>query len=321
MYNRSNLFLREVHAVSSPSRTLEASIRTLTKTILDDYTLGRSIDRIEPFNQPDREVIISLMNKLKRLVFPGYFRDPAYRVYSVDHILPALVEDVAYHLEKQIAIALREGANVEGDEAENIENRAQEITIAFLEKLPQVRALLETDLIAFYDGDPAAHSMDEIIIAYPGLQAILVNRLAHELWLLGVPLIPRIMTEHAHSRTGIDIHPGATIGRYFFIDHGTGIVVGETTVIGDYVKIYQGVTLGALSTRGGQSLRGQRRHPTIEDRVTIYSGASVLGGETVIGHDAVIGGNAFITHSIAPGMRVSVKNQELEMRPPREVNW
>ena len=144
--------------------------------------------------------------------------------------------------------------------------------------------------------------------------------MAHVLFELGVPLIPRIMTEHAHSRTGIDIHPGATIGRYFFIDHGTGIVIGETTVIGDYVKIYQGVTLGALSTRGGQSLRGKRRHPTIEDRVTIYSGASVLGGDTVIGHDAVIGGNAFITSSIAPGTRVSVKSQELDMRPGK-TSW
>ena len=167
------------------------------------------------------------------------------------------------------------------------------------------------DLEAAFDGDPAAYSLDEIIIAYPGLYAITVNRLAHALWTLGVPLIPRIMTEHAHSLTGIDIHPGASIGRYFFIDHGTGIVVGETTVIGDRVKLYQGVTLGALSTRGGQSLRGKRRHPTIEDNVTIYAGASILGGETVIGRGAVIGSNVFITHSIAPDTRVSVRNQEL----------
>lgn len=150
-----------------------------------------------------------------------------------------------------------------------------------------------------------------MIIAYPGLFAITVNRLAHALWQLKVPLIPRIMTEYAHSLTGIDIHPGATIGRYFFIDHGTGIVVGETTLIGERVKLYQGVTLGALSTRGGQSLRGKRRHPTIEDGVTIYAGASILGGDTIIGHDAVIGSNVFITHSIAPGTRVSVANQEL----------
>ncbi|MBR3764725.1 MAG: serine acetyltransferase [Clostridia bacterium] len=296
-------------------RTIRGSIARLTDALLTDYDQGRHIDRIEPFSQPDRDVIISILNKLKRLLFPGYFREANYRVYSMQHSLCALMEDVAWHLGQQIAIALRLGATVDAVRAAELDALAQEKTVQFLERLPEVRALLETDLEAAYDGDPAATSLDEIIIAYPGLQAIMVNRIAHVLFELQVPLIPRIMTEYAHSRTGIDIHPGATIGRYFFIDHGTGIVVGETTVIGDYVKIYQGVTLGALSTRGGQSLRGHRRHPTIEDRVTIYSGASVLGGDTVIGHDAVIGGNAFITSSVAPGMRVSVRSQELEMRP------
>ncbi|MBQ2474327.1 MAG: serine acetyltransferase, partial [Ruminococcus sp.] len=164
------------------------------------------------------------------------------------------------------------------------------------------------------DGDPAAYNKDEIICTYPGLYAIFSNRIAHELFLLGVPLIPRIMTEHAHSLTGIDIHPGTTIGKYFFIDHGTGIVIGETTEIGNNVKIYQGVTLGALSTRGGQNLRGKKRHPTIHDNVTIYSGASILGGDTVIGKNVVIGGNAFITASIPEGAKVSVKSQELMFR-------
>ena len=263
--------------------TLEGSIHDLTQNILADYTAGRPIDRIEPFNQPDRDVIIALIGKLRRIVFPGYFRDPAYHVYSAAHSLSALIEDTAYLLQKQIAIALRCGSSVTQEAAADIDRQAQEMTVRFLEKIPDVRALLATDLQAFYDGDPAATSLDEIIIAYPGLLAITVNRLAHELFLLKVPLIPRIMTEYAHGRTGIDIHPGATIGKYFFIDHGTGIVVGETTIIGDSVKLYQGVTLGALSTRGGQSLRGHRRHPTIGDRVTIYSGASVLGGDTVIG--------------------------------------
>ncbi len=306
--------------MSKEFRTIEGSISALTDALLIDYKSGRDIDRIEPFSQPDREVIISLINKLKRLLFPGYFRDPSYRVYAMQHSLAVLMEDVAYHLGQQIAIALRLGETVDAARARALDEQAQELTVQFLERLPEVRALLQTDLEAAFDGDPAATSLDEIIIAYPGLQAITINRLAHVLFELGVPLIPRIMTEHAHSRTGIDIHPGATIGRYFFIDHGTGIVIGETTVIGDYVKIYQGVTLGALSTRGGQSLRGKRRHPTIEDRVTIYSGASVLGGDTVIGHDAVIGGNAFITGSIAPGTRVSVKSQELEMRPGK-ATW
>ena len=300
--------------MNDATRTIPGCIARLTDALLSDYSLGRHIDRIEPFSQPDRDVIVDLLTKLKRLLFPGYFRDPAYRVYSMQHSLCALMEDVAYHLGQQIAIALRMGETVDADRAGQLDAQAQELTVRFLERLPEVRALLDTDLEAAFEGDPAATSRDEIIIAYPGLQAIMVNRIAHVLFELKVPLIPRIMTEHAHSRTGIDIHPGATIGRYFFIDHGTGIVIGETTVIGDYVKVYQGVTLGALSTRGGQSLRGKRRHPTIEDRVTIYSGASVLGGDTVIGHDAVIGGNAFITSSIAPGMRVSVKSQELEMR-------
>ena len=167
---------------------------------------------------------------------------------------------------------------------------------------------------AAYEGDPAAYSTDEIVYCYPGMFAITVYRLAHILYTMGVPLLPRIMTEHAHSVTGIDINPGATIGKYFFIDHGTGIVIGETTVIGDHVKIYQGVTLGALTTRGGQSLRGKRRHPTIEDNVTIYAGASILGGATVIGRDSVIGSNVFITSSIPPCTTVSVKSQELQIR-------
>ena len=306
--------------MSKEIRTIDASIARLTDALLNDYQQGRAIDRIEIFSQPDREVIISLIGKIKRLIFPGYFRDPNYKVYSMQHSLALLMEDVAFHLGRQITIALRLGEKVDDDRHKALIDQSNELTVAFLERLPEVRTLLQTDLEAFFDGDPAATSLDEIIIAYPGLYAIMVNRVAHVLFQLGVPLIPRIMTEHAHSRTGIDIHPGATIGRYFFIDHGTGIVIGETTVIGDYVKIYQGVTLGALSTRGGQSLRGKRRHPTIEDRVTIYSGASVLGGDTVIGHDAVIGGNAFITSSIAPGTRVSVKNQELEMRPGK-TNW
>jgi serine O-acetyltransferase len=173
---------------------------------------------------------------------------------------------------------------------------------------------MAADVSAAYDGDPAAYSRDEIISSYPGIYAIMVYRLAHALHELAVPLIPRIMTEHAHSVTGIDIHPGACIGRHFFIDHGTGIVIGETTVIGNYVKIYQGVTLGGLSTRGGQVLKGVKRHPTIEDHVTIYSGASILGGNTVIGEGVVIGSNAFVTKSVPEKTKVSVRNPELQFK-------
>ena len=304
----------------SDTRTIASSIGALTDALMADYRQGRAIDRIEPYSQPDREVITDLIGRMKRLLFPGYFRDLEHRSYDIRHSLAVLMEDIAFRLGEQIAIALRLGASVDADRARLLDAQAQELTVQFLSRLPEVRALLQTDLEAFFDGDPAATSPDEIIIAYPGIFAIMVSRVAHLLFELEVPLIPRIMTEHAHSRTGIDIHPGATIGRYFFVDHGTGIVIGETTVIGEHVKLYQGVTLGALSTRGGQSLRGKRRHPTIQDRVTIYSGASVLGGDTIIGHDAVIGGNAFITASVAPGMRVSVKNQELEMRPGRQ-SW
>ena len=286
----------------------ESRILELTCRILSDYGNNRVIDRLEMFTQPDRQIIEELIGKLLRLVFPGYFQDYAYRMYNPKNSLAALVEDVAFHLNRQVAIALRGSEQVPEEDADRA---AEDITAAFLERLPEIRAYVETDLQAAYDGDPAASDKAEVIIAYPGLYAITVNRLAHVLYQLRVPLIPRIMTEYAHSRTGIDIHPGAQIGKYFFIDHGTGIVVGETTEIGDNVKLYQGVTLGALSTRGGQKLRGRRRHPKIEDNVTIYAGASILGGDTVIGHDSVIGSNVFITHPIAPGTRVSIKNQEL----------
>ncbi len=297
--------------MTAANERFEARVQALADRILDDYGNERVIDRLEMFTQPDRQIIEGLIGKLLRLVFPGYFRDYTYRIYNPKNNLSALIEDIAFHLNRQIGIALKDG---DPREDESIQRRAEDITAAFLEKLPEIRALVETDLQAAYDGDPAASSKAEVIIAYPGIYAITVNRLAHALYQLEVPLIPRIMTEFAHSKTGIDIHPGAQIGKYFFIDHGTGIVVGETTVIGDNVKIYQGVTLGALSTRGGQKLHGKRRHPTIEDNVTIYAGASILGGETVIGHDSVIGSNVFITHPIAPGTRVSIKNQELQYK-------
>jgi serine O-acetyltransferase len=290
---------------------LEKDINDLTKNILADFEGSRTIDEVKAYDHPDNEIIVNIIESLRRIIFSGYFRNKSYRVYTVRNNISMILEDVIFKLIKQISIVLRydEKYVMLGDE--EIADNAERITFEFLNKLPKIRELIETDVQAAYDGDPAAYNKDEIIYSYPGLYAILVNRLAHELFLLGVPLIPRVMTEHAHSKTGIDIHPGATIGRYFFIDHGTGIVIGETTEIGDNVKVYQGVTLGALSTRGGQSLRNKKRHPTIEDNVTIYSGASILGGETVVGKDAVIGGNAFITRSVPAGAKVSIKNQEL----------
>ncbi|WP_294412257.1 serine O-acetyltransferase EpsC [uncultured Ruminococcus sp.] len=290
---------------------LEENINNLAKKILFDYQDNRTIDEVKTFDHPDNENIIDIIESLRRIVFPGYFRNKSYRVYTVRNNISMILEDVIFKLIRQISIVLRYDEKYVDLNENEINENAERITFEFLDKIPKIRSYIETDVQAAYDGDPAAYNKDEIIYSYPGLYAILVNRLAHELFLLGVPLIPRVMTEHAHSKTGIDIHPGATIGKYFFIDHGTGIVIGETTEIGDNVKIYQGVTLGALSTRGGQSLRNKKRHPTIEDNVTIYSGASILGGETVVGKNAVIGGNAFITRSIPEGAKVSIKNQEL----------
>ena len=290
---------------------IEEKINKLIKKLMCDYECGRTIDEVKTFDHPDEEVVIEIIGSLRKILFPGYYRNKSYRVYTVRNNVSMLTEDVAFKLINQIRIVLRYDEKYENADESVISEKAEEITFEFLGKLPKSREYVETDVQAAFDGDPAAYNKDEIIYSYPGLYAIIVNRLAHELFLLGVPLIPRIMTEHAHSKTGIDIHPGASIGRYFFIDHGTGIVIGETTTIGDNVKVYQGVTLGALSTRGGQSLKNKKRHPTIEDNVTIYSGASILGGQTVVGRNAVIGGNAFITSSVPEGAKVSIGNQEL----------
>ena len=288
--------------------TIEQRIEGVVDSILQDYGQSRDIDKIDLRQHPDKEVITDVIQKLLRIVYPGYFRERSFRMYNAKHHLSMLMEDVMYNLNRQIKLVLQN----EGVEA--AEERAQEVCLAFFEQIPTVRALVQTDVQAAYDGDPAATSKDEVIFCYPGLFAITVYRLAHVLYTLHIPMIPRIMTEYAHGITGIDLHPGATIGDYFFIDHGTGIVIGETTVIGSHVKIYQGVTLGGLTTRGGQSLRGKKRHPTIEDNVTIYAGASVLGGETVIGRDCVIGSNAFITKSVPPCTTVSMKMQELQYK-------
>lgn len=292
---------------------VEREIGSLVDEILCDYRSERTIDRGNTVNQLDKEAIIEIVYKLQQIIFPGYFKNKKYKFYTQKNNLTMLLEDVLYHLNRQVVNVFEHMEEYADSTHEELLSLAGEKCMAFLRCIPNIRALIETDVQAAYDGDPAAYNTDEIIFSYPGLYAIMVNRIAHELHRLCIPLIPRIMTEHAHSLTGIDIHPGATIGKYFFIDHGTGIVIGETTVIGDNVKIYQGVTLGALSTKGGQKLKSKKRHPTIEDNVTIYSGASILGGETVIGAGAVIGGNAFITASIPAGTRVSIKNQELTM--------
>lgn len=293
------------------SDNIQSQITKLVEKLTDDYSKGRTIDEIKMFEYPDKKIVIDILEKLKLVIYPGYYRNSNYRTYTVRNNVAILLEDIIYNLSKQISIVLKYSPQYANADSKQISETSEKITFEFLNKIPKIREYIEGDIQAAYDGDPAAYNKDEIICTYPGLYAIFTNRIAHELFLLGVPLIPRIMTEHAHSLTGIDIHPGTTIGKHFFIDHGTGIVIGETTEIGDNVKIYQGVTLGALSTRGGQNLRGKKRHPTICDNVTIYSGASILGGETVVGKDVVVGGNAFITTSIPEGAKVSVKSQEL----------
>lgn len=293
---------------------LENDVHQLVEKIISDYEQGRDIDIVETFQPPNRDDIVRIIDQIRSIIFPGYYKNKGYRVYTVRNNLSMQLEDVLYHLSKQISIVLKYLPEYSEKGETELLYEGERLTLRFLDRLTDLRELIQTDLQAAYDGDPAAFNKPEIIYSYPGLFAIMVNRIAHELYLLGVPLIPRIMTEYAHTQTGIDIHPGATLGRYFFIDHGTGTVIGETAVIGDHVKIYQGVTVGALSTRGGQKLHGKKRHPTIEDHVTIYAGASILGGETVIGHDSVIGGNAFITSSIPSNTRVSIKNQELEYK-------
>ena len=298
--------------MANENKNLE--LENIVSTILADYKEDRIINKTDISDQPDKDAVNEILGKIIKMIFPGYIREKNYKFYNLNSRLTVLTEDIIYNLKKQIAISLNQKPEYVGTPYEERAKVAAELTGKFMLRIPHIREYVDTDVQAFYEGDPAAYNHSEIILCYPGLRAIVTARIAHELYVLGVPLIPRMMTEHAHSRTGIDIHPGATIGKYFFIDHGTGIVVGETTIIGDYVKIYQGVTIGALSTRGGQSLKGVKRHPTIEDRVTIYAGASILGGETVIGHDAIIGSNTFITSSVDPEARVSFRDRKCEER-------
>ena len=291
---------------------MEQRIASIVDALMESYDGDKYIDKVNTYEHPDVDRILAALESLKKIVFQGFFNNKKYKVFTTRNNTSMLLEDVIFTLSKQIMRVLPYNKEQYGSlNEEQLQEEAFRLTFAFLDKLPMIRDYIDTDVEALFEGDPAALSKDEIIFCYPGLYAIFVSRIAHELYLLGVPLIPRIMTEHAHRRTGIDIHPGATMGRYFFIDHGTGIVIGETTIIGEHVKLYQGVTLGGLSTKGGQRLKNVKRHPTIGDNVTIYSGASILGGETVIGKNVVIGGNCFITSSVPDGARVTVRGQEL----------
>jgi serine O-acetyltransferase len=279
-------------------------LRDSTAAILDSYRRHAGLALIDAGCLPSREAVWDVVEDLLRLLFPG-FLEVSDRADDFAARTEARLRSVAQRLRIEVENGLCFGCDPAGDARE----RAEAATLALLEQIPAIRDVLASDVQAAYDGDPAAHSREEIVLAYPGLQAIAVYRLAHVLYRRDVPIVPRVMTEYAHSRTGIDIHPGARIGRRFFIDHGTGVVIGETCVIGEGVKIYQGVTLGAQSfprDERGRVIKGTKRHPDIEDDATIYSGATILG-PVRIGRGAIIGGNVWVTGDVPPGTRIVVR--------------
>ncbi len=302
---------------------LSESLPSVVDKLVESIKSEPRMQHLNRIRLPSRDNVVHALALLRELAFPGYFGKQGLTADNVAYHVGELTIELADLLFDEVRCSLRyreqiPEANGAGGPARNCDETAARIVADFFEKVPQVRATLATDVQAAFDGDPAARNTDETIFCYPGLHAIFVQRFAHELFKLDVPLLPRIMTEHAHSLTGIDIHPGAKLGPSFFIDHGTGVVVGETTEIGRNVKLYQGVTLGAIAPHFGQMLRGEKRHPTIEDDVTIYSGATILGGNTVIGRGAVIGGNVFITSSVPALTQVSTESPKLRYRERRK---
>ena len=299
---------------------LKEQLPNLTKKIVETYATVPGISHLGHCPLPNYDAVIECCEELKEILYPGYRRREGLHLGNVTYHVGDLVDKLHDKLTQQIGRALRhEAGGAADDTATDYEAKAQAMTITFLEKLPELRALLATDVQAAFDGDPAVQGKDEVIFCYPGLEAVTIYRLAHELYQMRIPFIPRMMSEWAHSKTGIDIHPGARVGTHFFIDHGTGVVIGQTCKIGNHVKIYQGVTLGALSFQmdeEGQLLRGDgvKRHPTIEDWVVIYASATVLGGLTVIGHHSVIGSSVWLTRSVAPYTTVVLEKPKLRMR-------
>jgi serine O-acetyltransferase len=298
---------------------LKDQLPDITDRIVETYDKVAKINHLDHCPLPRYDEIVASIHELSEIMFPGYRRREGLHHGNIRYYVGDLIDRLHDRLTTQIGRALRHeaGATSDCESAEDYEALGQAKTLQFLDQLPELREVLATDVQAAYDGDPACKSVAEVIFSYPGLEAITVFRLAHLLHELAIPFIPRMMTEWAHSRTGIDIHPGATIGKYFFIDHGTGVVIGETCHIGEHVKLYQGVTLGALSfamDEDGQLIRGLKRHPTIEDRVVIYANATVLGGRTVVGHDSVIGSSVWLTASVAPHTTVVLEKPKLRMR-------
>lgn len=304
---------------------LKEELPKLTDQVVQSYSEIGTINHLGHCPLPSYSVIISAIEDLREIIYPGYQRREGLHLGNISYHVGDLIDGLHDKLTTQIARALQHEERVQRqtescDEQPDFEAKGQSMAIMFLESLPRVRKLLATDVQAAFVGDPACRGHDEVIFCYPGLHAITVFRLAHELHRLGVPFVPRMMTEWAHKETGIDIHPGAQIGEYFFIDHGTGVVVGETCEIGDHVKLYQGVTLGALSfdtDADGRLVRGMKRHPTIGDRVVVYANATVLGGKTHIGRDSVIGSSVWLTRSVEPHTTVVLEQPRLKMRADR----
>jgi serine O-acetyltransferase len=286
----------------------------LTESLMASYVRAGGINHVDGKNLPSKQAIAEITADLLRLLFPGFFDEEPIHSCEIEEVTTALLESVLRRLENEIGKSL-EYAPPAGLGDADLPAMAHALTLEFLGNLPRVRELLQTDTEAAYEGDPAAFSKDEVIVAYPFIEAIAVQRLAHELYLDNIPLIPRIMTEWAHARTGMDLHPGARIGTHFFVDHCTGTVVGETAIIGNHVKMYQGVGLVARSLAAGQALRGQKRHPTIQDRVTIYAGATIIGGDTVIGEGSTIGASVSLTTSVPPNSLVVVEATGVKVIP------
>ena len=285
------------------THVVNVTVTQLTDRLLASYAGVGGINHLDGKNLPSKTVIGQICSDLLQLLFPGFFSERSVHSSELKLETAVLTDSILGRLEDEIHKSLDYQAPA-GFGKMDLRKDAHDVTMDFLATLPRIRELLQTDASAAFQGDPAALSQEEIIVAYPFIEAIAVQRCAHELYQRQIALIPRIMTEWVHGRTGMDLHPGARIGSHFFIDHGTGTVVGETCVIGDHVKMYHGVTLGARSTSGGQQLKGKKRHPTIEDNVTIYPGATILGGETVIGAGSTIGGNVFIMDSVQPNSLV-----------------
>jgi serine O-acetyltransferase len=311
-----------------PSETAQRRVEEIADAVTDSYKLGRAIDSLESTALPNRRKIVEAMAELEHVVYMGFYSTRVLSPINLRQHIGSHLHRAAEILIEQTARAvsyLRNAGNAPGPAEMRVSEEAVMDTLA---QIPRLREQLAFDVQAAFEGDPAAKSIEEVIFSYPAIQAITVYRFAHELHAREVPMVPRIMAEHAHSETGIEIHPGARIGRRFFIDHGTGVVIGETAIIGDDVKLYQGVTLGAISVardEAGEVIRELKRHPTLEDNVTVYAGATILGGNTVIGRDSVIGANTWVTCSVPPGSRVTYfaheaageRRQTIESPPPR----